>query len=73
MSSSRPDRALPHPYRPSAGEVQDLMRRARAHPFGAGFLAEGALDAVAATFGVHAFVVTRARDALREQTPAGRR
>jgi hypothetical protein len=57
-------RAKPDPagrYTPTAQEVQGLLRRAAAHPLGTEFLAGGSLDAVAATFGVHAFVVEAAR------------
>lgn len=49
---------------PSEDEVQDLIRRAEAHELGVGFLEQGAQDAVAATFGVHAFVVDAARKRL---------
>jgi hypothetical protein len=55
---------LPAPYRPSAEEVDDLIRRAAAHALGTEYLRRGALDSVAATFGVHAFVVEAARRAL---------
>ena len=58
--------SVPGTYRPTADEVDDLMRRAAQHPLGTAFLADGALDAVAATFRVHAFVVDAARNALRE-------
>jgi hypothetical protein len=49
--------------------VQDLIVRATAHPLGVSFLLQGAHDAVAATFGVHAFTVDAARERL---TPARR-
>ena len=49
---------------PSHSEVDDLVRRAMNHPLGKAFLAHGSLDAVAATFSVHAFVVDAARDRL---------
>ncbi len=44
--------------------VRDLIARADAHPLGRDFLLEGALDAVAATFAVHAFTVDRARELI---------
>ena len=49
--------------------VDDLLRRAREHPLGTGFLTDGALDSVAAVFQVHAFVVDAARDRLATVTP----
>ena len=54
----------PRVDRVSPEAVDDLLRRAAAHPQGSVLLASGALDAVAATFGVHAFVVDAARDAM---------
>ena len=42
-------------YDPTAEEVRQLLRRAAEHPLGPEFLAAGALDAVAATFGVATF------------------
>ena len=56
----------PMPGAPSPELVEDVIRRACAHPLGTDFLENGSLDAVAATFGVHAFVVDAAREALRE-------
>ncbi len=56
--------AIPHAASPPQREVQALLRQAAAHPMGTRYLKEGQLDAVAATFGVHAFVVDAARDAL---------
>lgn len=44
--------------------ARDLIAKADAHPLGREFLREGALDAVAATFKVHAFAVDRARELL---------
>lgn len=44
-----------------ATEVSELIERADAHDLGRSFLLEGAQDSVAATFGVHAFVVDAAR------------
>lgn len=52
-------------YEPSEEEVQDLIRRAEEHELGPEFLLGGALDAVAATFGAHAFTVEAARETLR--------
>lgn len=49
---------------PSAEEVELLIARAREHPLGLEFLERGALDAVAATFRTHAFVVDAARERL---------
>lgn len=51
-------------FEPSRREVEDLLRRAGEHPLGHGFLRHGALDAVAATFQVHAFTVDAARRRL---------
>ena len=51
-------------YAPAREEVEQLIQRAEAHPLGTDFLRRGALDAVASTFGVHAFVVDSARDRL---------
>jgi hypothetical protein len=65
MKDHRRSRDLPNSYRPTAAEVDDLVRSAAGHPLGTDFLANGALDAVAATFGVHAFVVDAAREALK--------
>ncbi len=57
-------------YRPTPDEIKELLRRAAGHPLGTEFLLKGALDAVAATFGAHAFVVDAARDHLRTADPA---
>ncbi len=51
-------------YHPTASEIAKLMQQAADHPLGKNFLLEGALDSVAATFGVHAFVVDAARESL---------
>ncbi len=51
-------------YEPTAEEVDALIAAARRHPLGLDFLREGALDSVSAIFGVHAFVVDRARASL---------
>ncbi len=55
--------------RPSRAEVDALIQRASNHRLGTRFLIDGALDAVAATFNVHAFVVDAAREVL--SPPAG--
>ena len=52
------------PFNPASEEVEALIARAREHTLGTEFLCKGALDAVASTFGVHAFVVDRARETL---------
>jgi hypothetical protein len=52
-------------YKPTPDQVQALIRDASKSSFGTEFLTTGALDAVAATFGVHAFTVDAARDALK--------
>ena len=49
---------------PTETEIQDLIERAKSHDLGIEFLLNGSLDAVAATFGVHAFVIDAARDEL---------
>ena len=49
---------------PTETEIQQLIERAKSHDLGTGFLLNGSLDAVAATFGVHAFVIDAARDQL---------
>lgn len=64
MKDHRSSRDFPNSYRPTTRDVDDLVRRAAGHPLGTDFLANGAPDAVAATFGVHAFVVDAAREAL---------
>lgn len=61
MTNNKSNQGVPGRYRPTADEVDLLVRQAAAHPFGTGFLVNGAIDAVAATFGVHAFVVDEAR------------
>ena len=53
-----------HRFVPSDGMVTDLVGRATAHPLGTTFLREGSLDAVAAIFQCHAFVVEAARQRL---------
>lgn len=49
---------------PKRAEVDALIEKASNHPLGTRFLTDGALDAVAATFKVHAFVVDAAREVL---------
>jgi len=61
---SQPQHDFPCPYHPSAKEVADLIERAGVHPLGLDFLRHGAQEAVAATFGVHAFTVDAARRLL---------
>ena len=53
-------------YDPTPEEITDLIERAKAHPLGLDFLRNGALEAVAAAFGVHAFTVGAARSRLDE-------
>jgi len=62
LPGSRPPPPRPGP---GTGEVESLITRARDHALGLEFLLRGAHDAVAVTFGVHAFVVDAARDRLR--------
>ncbi|MCH8823405.1 MAG: hypothetical protein IH984_07840 [Planctomycetes bacterium] len=51
-------------YQVTASEIAKLKEQATSHPLGKKFLVEGSLDSVAATFGVHAFVVDAARESL---------
>ncbi|MFQ5653489.1 MAG: hypothetical protein ACE5GW_02015 [Planctomycetota bacterium] len=60
-----PDPLASFCYEPAPEEVERLIARAADHPDGTELLREGPLDAVAATFEVHAFVVDRARERLR--------
>jgi hypothetical protein len=60
---------MPKPYQPTPREIESLLKRATSHPLGTGFLVEGSLDAVAATFGVHAFVVEEARRRVSADAP----
>lgn len=55
---------VPSRYQPSPREVDRVISLAEQHPLGLQFLAEGALDAVSATFKTHAFVVDVARERL---------
>ncbi len=52
-------------YKPESKEIADLISRATEHPLGVEFLRDGALDSVAATFSVHAFVVEQARQTIQ--------
>lgn len=54
---------------PTRDEVESLIARAREHPLGLEFLEFGALDAVAAIHGAHAFVVDAAREHLARTRP----
>jgi hypothetical protein len=67
MDSDSSNQDAPIRYRPTVEEVTILVRQAASHPLGTNFLAKGAIDAVAATFGVHAFVVDEARRRLRDE------
>ena len=69
MDNDRSNKDAPSRYRPTVEEVAILVRQAASHPLGTNFLAKGAIDAVAATFGVHAFVVDEARRRLRDEVP----
>jgi hypothetical protein len=65
----------PRPDLPSGPDpvlVEDLIRLAEAHPLGLEYLREGLPDSIAATFGVHAFVVDAARERLGVTAPAQR-
>jgi hypothetical protein len=55
--------------KPTPDEVDRLIASAREHPLGIDFLRSGALDAVAATFKAHAFVVDAARERLAKAGP----
>jgi hypothetical protein len=57
--------SVPKPYRPTRQDVDELIRRASEHELGTEYLLQGALDSVAATFQVHAFVIEAARTALQ--------
>jgi hypothetical protein len=57
-------------FTPTPTEVSKLIERAQQHPLGVEFLAGGAPDAVAAVFGVHAFLVDAARQRLAAPSPA---
>ena len=57
---------------PPPDDVRDLIETAKRHEFGLEYLTRGAHDSVAATFGVHAFLVDAARDHLLQDDPAPR-
>ncbi len=61
-------RGMPRPYLATPSEIDRLLSRAADHPRGTSFLVNGALDSVAATFGVHAFVVEGARQRVSQGT-----
>ena len=52
--------------KPTENEVQHLIERAKSQDLGTEFLVNGSLESVAATFGVHAFVIDAARDELSD-------
>ena len=58
-------------FEPSEQDVENLIAAAAEHPLGHAYLLDGAPDSVAATFGVHAFVVDRARVQLKALDRAG--
>ena len=58
-------------YRPCRADIDALIQRASKHRLGKSFLVDGSLDAVAATFGVHAFVVDAARQTLIVSAKSG--
>lgn len=58
-------------FQPSLTEVEKVITHAASHTLGLDFLLNGSLDAVAATFEVHAFTVDAARDSLRCGTHNG--
>ena len=64
MTENKQTGRLKGKYQPSASEIAKLTQQAANHPLGKKFLVEGSLDSVAATFGVHAFVVDAARESL---------
>ncbi len=72
MTSASSKQDPPDRYRPTVEEVTVLVRQAASHPLGTQFLAKGAIDAVAATFGVHAFVVDEARRRMKDEAAAAR-
>lgn len=55
--------------KPTEDDVNTLIQKAQGHELGLEYLQKGAHDSVAATFGVHAFLVDAARDHLRQQPP----
>lgn len=71
MTDNTQSTRLPAASLPGRAEIDGLILRAARHPLGVAFLRDGALDAVAATFGVHAFVVDAARDSLAKSHRLG--
>ena len=64
------DRERLQHFQPSDQAVTELIERAEKHAGGTRFLVHGAQDAVAATFGVHAFLVDAARARLSGSSAA---
>ena len=60
----------PPPRPPPALGPEALLRAAEGHPLGLPFLADGPLETVAVTIGVHPFVVLEARALLRRRAHA---
>jgi hypothetical protein len=58
--------AAPPPHGPDSGraEAASLIEKAAGHPRGRRYLAEGAPEEIAAAFGVHPYLVFRARGIL---------
>ena len=73
MTDSKPTKLNLTTYRPRRAEIDALIQRASNHRLGRSFLVDGSLDAVAATFGVHAFVVDEARRTLTISTKSDER
>ncbi len=63
MNELRPGQTTDDP------DVLELIGQAEEHPLGTDFLVHGCLESVAATFGVHAFVVDRARASFPPPPP----
>jgi len=68
-SESAPTESRPGVFRPEPSEIDRLLAAARAYPLGIDYLMKGYLGSVAATFGVHAFVVEEARRQARRDAP----
>lgn len=49
-------------FRPKNEDADALIKTASQHPLGLDYLKNGALDSIAATFGVHAFTIELARE-----------
>ena len=56
-------------FQPSIAEVENVISLAAKRTLGLDFLLNGSLDAVAATFEVHAFTIDAARESLKSRTP----